>query len=525
MTEVSLRDEAASAQAFISWARTALKPVSIPDRDNDYADMAFLTDVVSGKRVVALGESAHYLHEWNRWRTRLFKYLALHHGFSVFVLESGLIEGRRVHDYVAGADIEWDEVAAAITNGWGVWAELNELIRWMRDWNLDPERPRELRFYGMDGTGNWSHARRAFKAVHEFARRVDTDLAERLSRDFAQAVEDVSFETRDQIQPTQLQDLVSHASALVIRLRQERPGFCAATSPDDYDWALRSAQILHDVFLCIAKTEPDFDVGLHGFWSVRDESMAQSLQWIRQREGLDAGVVVGAHNTHLQQYPVRVQRLTSMGSYFSNRYGRDDSLYIGAASALSLKGEQPSQDCNQAVYERVGPDCFFLDLREAPTEGPVAGWLVAERPDRSNLRYQPVAPGRAWDCLLFHRTLSLAQVDLPGYLKVDPGTVSREQLQACCGRYVIDGFLGAVNTLDVYLEDGALCTSGSDDTSGELFPPYAVPLHIGEDGRFRWHTWPAVVEFHRGNRSGELSIDMPGMGIYHGQRVGEATVR
>ena len=81
--------------------------------------MGFLGEVVAGKRIVAFGESAHYLHEWNRWRTRLFKYLAENHGFNTFVLESGLVEGRAAHDYVAGADVEWDSVVASITNAWG----------------------------------------------------------------------------------------------------------------------------------------------------------------------------------------------------------------------------------------------------------------------------------------------------------------------------------------------------------------------------------------------------------------------
>ena len=82
-----------------------------------------------------------------------------------------------VHDYVAGAEVEWDEVARAINNVWGVWGEINDLIRWMRDWNLQPQRPRELRFYPMDGSGNWTHARHAYRAVHDFAARVDAGLA------------------------------------------------------------------------------------------------------------------------------------------------------------------------------------------------------------------------------------------------------------------------------------------------------------------------------------------------------------
>ena len=90
--------------AFVKWARGQAVALSIPRHDDNYDDLGFVSTVIGDKRIVTVGESAHYLHEWNRWRARLFEYLVLEHGFSTFVLESALIEGHRVHDYVAGAD-------------------------------------------------------------------------------------------------------------------------------------------------------------------------------------------------------------------------------------------------------------------------------------------------------------------------------------------------------------------------------------------------------------------------------------
>lgn len=182
-----------------------------------------------------MGESAHYLHEWNRWRARLFKYLAIEHGFTTFVLESALVEGRLVHDYVAGADCDWDDVAAAINNVWGVWAEINDLVRWMRAWNANPDRPRDLRFYGMDGTGNWGHARFVYGAVHDYASRVDQALADDIARDFEQAVEDVTVVTRASVSASRFRELIGAASLVLSRIEQARIPYTRATSHDDYD--------------------------------------------------------------------------------------------------------------------------------------------------------------------------------------------------------------------------------------------------------------------------------------------------
>jgi len=517
-------DQSQQAQAFVDWARQQIIPLSIPRHDDDFEDMAFLGNVVADKRIVAFGESAHYLHEWNRWRARLFKYLAANHGFTTFVLESGLVEGRAVHDYVAGRDVEWDTVTASITNAWGVWAELNEMIRWMRDWNLDRGRLRELHFYCMDGTGNWSHAQHAYAAVHNFAARVDAALADDIARDFERAVHEVTFETRAQVDSARWRDLIGAASLVVNRLEQTRLAYIEASSANDVQWALRSAQILRDVFLALAQTELNFEIGLRQFWNVRDVSMADSLRWILERVGPQAKMVVAAANTHLQQHPVRVQRATSMGSYYTSQFGRDETLFIGAASTNSVKGEAPIADCNQAVYERIGPDCFFLDLRDASASGPVADWLAQERPDRVNMRYQPVCPGAAWDCLVFHRTVRTAEVELPNYLHSEPAELTSTEMDTLSGRYLVHGFLAALNTLDVFRDGDDFYTSGWDDTSGELFPPYRAAFHKCTDGRFRWKVWPAIVEFHSGEQPGKITIDMPGIGIYDGERVGDAQV-
>lgn len=517
--------ETPSADAFIEWARTAAVPLSIPAQDDDYGDLAFIPDLLGGKRVVAVGESAHYLYEWNRWRSRLFKYLALEHGFSVFVLECGLVEGRLVHDYVAGQDADWDDIARAINNVWGVWAELNDLIRWMRDWNADPDRPRDLRFYAMDGTGNWAHARFPYQALLTFAQRVDPALAADIARDFETAVEEISFATRGDVSAARFREVIAAASLLVSRLEQARLAYSAAATPDDFSWALRCAQIMRDVFQAIAQTDLDFQIGFRQYWNVRDVSMAQSLDWIREREGADAGIVIGAHNTHLQMHPVRENKATSMGSYYTSRFGRDDTLLIGAASERSLKGDLPRPDSNQAAYGKVGPDCFLLDLRAAPESGPVRDWLDTERPDRSNLRYYPVCAGDAWDCILFHRTLKTGTVEHPPYLHAEPAEAGPENPERFVGRYKILGFLAAENTLDVYCADGVLHTDGQDDTSGEVFPPYKAALHLCVDGRYRWSVWPSILEFHDDEDGMGVSIATPGGALYRGTRVGEAKRR
>ena len=205
----------------------------------------------------------------------------------------------------------------------------------------------------------------------------------------------------------------------------------------------------------------------------------------------------------------------------ANRIGREKLLLIGTASTYSVKGEAPIPESCAAVYEQVGPDSFFLDLRLAPASGPVADWLNTEHMDRHNLRYGPVTPVPAWDCLLFSRRVRIADVALAPSMEIGRASPNPSQYVELTGRYIVMGFLAARNTLDIIREGDKLYANGEEDTSGELFPPYRTEIHEAEDGRFVWNEWPARLEFHRNDegRAVRVTITMPGMGVYYGERV------
>ena len=184
-----------------------------------------------------------------------------------------------------------------------------------------------------------------------------------------------------------------------------------------------------------------------------------------------------------------------MGSYAANRIGREKLLYIGVSCTYSVKGEDPIPDSNAAAYEQVGPECFFLDLRRAPASGPAADWLNTERMTRHNLRYTPQAPGLAWDCLIVHRTVSIAEVALPPSMSRELAAPDPSRFDDHVGRYSIVGFLGQHPDLDITREGDKLYSNGERDLSGELFPPYLSEIQETEDGSFVWSEWPAVLEF------------------------------
>ena len=248
--------------------------------------------------------------------------------------------------------------------------------------------------------------------------------------------------------------------------------YIEASSQDDFDWGLRSAEILRDVLLMLARRSLTSTLASKRFGTYAMSPMARSLEWILEREGPAAKAVVGAHNTHLQQCGVRAQRPPPWGLISpTGLVGRKSCSSVRQAPIRS-RAKNPSLTAVPPPTNRSVLIVFFLDLRQAPQSGPVADWLNSEHLDRHNLRYGPITPGPAWDCLLFSRRVRIADVALAPSMEMARAAPNPAQFDNLIGRFIVIGFLAAKNTLDIIREGECLFANGEEDTSGELFPPY-----------------------------------------------------
>lgn len=77
---------------FIRWAKEHAVSINPAASNDDFRDLAPLKEVIRDARVVGFGESLHYVGEFNRFRSRLFKYLVKEMNFTTFAFECGPIE-------------------------------------------------------------------------------------------------------------------------------------------------------------------------------------------------------------------------------------------------------------------------------------------------------------------------------------------------------------------------------------------------------------------------------------------------
>jgi erythromycin esterase len=125
----------------------AVVPLSTLEPDAPLDDLRWLDALVGDAKVVAIGESEHYTREYLQLRHRLTRHLVERHGFGAVAMESGFVEGWLVDGWVRGGDGELGHVMAnGLTSLSGLWAEIRDLLVWMRD--------RGIGFYGIDLGGS-----------------------------------------------------------------------------------------------------------------------------------------------------------------------------------------------------------------------------------------------------------------------------------------------------------------------------------------------------------------------------------
>jgi erythromycin esterase len=86
--------------AFLQWAKASLHPVSSAELDASTKDLAPIEKMIGNAKIVAVGEFVHAGAEPLIFRNRMFKHLVEHYGFTAIAIESGVVEGRLLNDYV-----------------------------------------------------------------------------------------------------------------------------------------------------------------------------------------------------------------------------------------------------------------------------------------------------------------------------------------------------------------------------------------------------------------------------------------
>jgi erythromycin esterase len=439
--------------AFIRWAKEAAVPLGRITSGSSGADLAPLGKMIGDAKVVALSEGVHGAREPLEFRNRLLEYLVEEKGFTAIAIESGIVEGRTVYDYVRGGPGVLSTVLAnGITWTMDRLPQNQALVSWLRQYNADPVHARKVSFYGFDvpgSPGNLSANRGLETPLIEaldYLDRVDSTAAAGFHSRLAALLPSVrvDLDRSDQVPryasltEAKRDALTACVSDLISLLQRKEAEFISASSRSSYEWGYLAATGAREVDgwlrargedgwlrqVPIGQIRPGKkgDIPLAAL-DARDRAQADNLQWILKNEGPRGKVLVFGHRYHLSTEPVRSTlsgqaHQQPMGTYVKRRIGSElftvgnliekgDVAIGGSVLCTGMQTVSPaSPESIDGLAAEVGSEAFFLDLRGAPDL--VARWL--DRDDQfvagSDRFY--FAVGRAFDALLYMHSVTPA---------------------------------------------------------------------------------------------------------------------
>jgi erythromycin esterase len=436
--------------AVLQWARSSLSPLSTVKPGAPWSDLDPLLRMIGDAPLVATSEAVHMGAEPLEFRNRLFQYLVEKKGFTAIALESGIVEGRYLHDYVLGRT---NDLNAALANGltWNFdrLPQNAALLRWVREYNADPRHTRKLTVYGFDVPANNPQAKRGANTelmeALKYLQRVDAAAATAIQARGSALIGKLRFDMGgaadapgyDRLSVTERDTLTAVISDLVVLLERKEAAYTAASSQEDYQWGYRAALAARQKDNCQRQLPPpDWQLARSGHDAndesvrlfvgatndTRDRAQADNLDWIVKREGANGKVLIFASRYHLSAMPVTTRwgsgataarnEQQVAGTYLRRRFG---ARYVNIGNLISkgafgcgdfqLLPPAPQHSIDGLAGELVVPR-FVLDVRTAPPA--VKRWLDREHQLGSDDEALLLKMGQAFDILFYLDTVSAA---------------------------------------------------------------------------------------------------------------------
>jgi erythromycin esterase len=432
---IAVRGQNAPTQAFGQWARDHVHPIASVEESPGDADLQPLPNIIGGAQVVAFGEPIHGAHEPLAMRNRLIRYAVTRLGFTAVAIETGLSSSKRLYDHVLGRTTETDSgLKEAFSYGFGGLPENLELVRWLRTYNATQQPARQVRIYGIDLTGQYfPSAYRSVEAVLTFLDRADPALGRELRKQYADLIPVFRSDKYVKLAPADKDAITGRIQDLVALIQRERTPLTAATSRDDYEWALRQGvnATQDDAFL--RSLPPEFDRDLPNWWEkvkpstcwdhnaeMRELAMADNLLWVQQRECRRGKVLFFAHDEHVQTSvgvlgsPSRppagpYRQIRCAGMYLRSALDLDlvvIGTYYGHGAGFPPTDVPPPPDVHgmEDLLASLSIPRFIMDLRELPSSGPLHEWFQLAHATGQDA--YTIVPLRAYDAILFIDTIT-----------------------------------------------------------------------------------------------------------------------
>jgi erythromycin esterase len=381
-----LAAEKARAEEVKSWLASHAIRLKCAEAGQGFDDMQPLKKVIGGARLVALGEATHGTREFFQLKHRMLEFLVTEMGFTVFGIEATMPEAFDVNEFVLNG--KGDPAGALAGMYFWTWdtEEVLEMIRWMRNYNIDLRHEKKVKFYGFDA----QMPVRATRVALDYLSKVQAELPAGTKEALSTLANPFLTRSYEALSPEKKQALTNAAQAILDVLDRRRADDARRTSADEWAVARQHAQVLVQY---LAMNNPK---DMRAYSGVRDRAMADNIRWILDREGPGTKMVVWAHNGHVATSATSSQEW--MGYHLRKMYGTDMIVFgfafnqgsfqavempFGTGRLRPFQAKPAPEGSLDAMLAASGLAVAAIDLRALPKEGPVADWFDRPHATRS----------------------------------------------------------------------------------------------------------------------------------------------
>ena len=244
----------------------------ISDFDNYVTSIEELS-VPEGTRIIALGEATHGNREFQQLKREVFEILVRKYDVRALVIEGDCGGCTIINEYIQGGEGDDRELTKLL--GYRLYRtdDMQELIRWMHDYNETAPEEGKVRLYGMDIQRSTFN----IQVLKAFYDQVDPERA----ADVSGQLDDLFGTEEDGYDKERVDEIIASMDALSEELENHSEAYIEASDPDTYLRACLSAQALS----CYIRYGEKENYS-HRY---RDESMKSMVDRILAHEELEHG--------------------------------------------------------------------------------------------------------------------------------------------------------------------------------------------------------------------------------------------
>jgi erythromycin esterase len=292
-------------------------PVQSIELISNSKDLKPLGKILGDAFIIALGENSHGSATIYKFKLKMIKYLVEEKGFSIFALESPIVEADSINDYVINDKGTIEGVVNNLVYPSWQTKEMIDIIQWIHHHNKTAKKKVQFRGFDMqDGT-------KALIAIESFAKKNDTSLHTKILE---------IKRWSDELSKGNQQWDQGYQKSEAIR------AYLESRNSSDYfgiEVSYLSA-IKHYVNVLLQSLSLKYNSAKA---KSRDEYMSENIKWLAKNEGGNSKIIISADNTHITKASGK------MGSALSKLYGEK---YMAVGFTF-----------NNGLYSAYGPEKYY----------------------------------------------------------------------------------------------------------------------------------------------------------------------